>query len=266
MRLASRLLKSTFILLFGILLFIGCKSDDETVEPTQAPNLSLVFSHLFNGERIELDKIYLTANQDSFLITEHKYIVSNIVLRNTTKNKEFEIPDSHFLVKVPSDTNIFIIEIEGSNDRLPNGTWDQIDFLIGLDSATNFAPKESPILFSDEAMHWNWDLGYKFLVAQGKYYSKNLPFPFTGVVVHIGTMTNLVKLSFDLSSQSGLSLKNGKTCTVDFKVNVDELFFNPNMIDLANSNYWQIMGGPLAVDYRENYSNNYWVLNQVVNP
>jgi len=265
MRHPLKIILPSLFLLFALVIS-GCNSDEDEPEPTPPPMLSLVFSHQYNNEAFELNKIYLTSNQDSILISEHKYMVSNIVLRNTIENKEVLLQNTYYLVKVPIDSNVYELEIDGAEIHIPTGTWNQMDFLIGLDSAMNFAPEGAPKLFSDEGMFWDWSTGYKFYVSEGKYFSKDLAFPNVGTIVHIGDMVNLVKVSFDLGPEGNLILISGKNSRVDIKVNVDELYFNPNLIDLSISNYQQAIGGPQAIDYRENYSNNYWTLKNVTNP
>ena len=253
-----------FASLFGLIGLTSCPKPAET--PISYPNLLIQFDHRFDGNPLELNKIYLTANMDSIELLEHKYIVSNISFINSVSGLEKKLNNSYFLVKVSPDTNIYTLSIPGASTNLPSGIWDKVEFLIGLDSATNFAPDGAPKLFSDEGMFWDWNTGYKFFVTEGRYYSQALPFPSTGLIAHIGDMVNLVKISLDLAPNGGLQLVDGKTTELGIRVNVDELFFNPILIDLSQSKYQQAMGGPQAIDYRENYSNNFWVLNSVSIP
>lgn len=250
--------------MFGLVLTFSCCEDSE--DPVTYPNLMIQFDHYFNTNVFELNKQYITANQDTVEILEHKYIVSNVVFINSTQGIEKSLRNDYYLVKVPLDDHRYTLSIPGSSTGLPPGNWDKIRFLIGLDSAINFAPEGAPKLFSDEGMFWDWNTGYKFYVTEGRYFSQSLPFPSTGVIAHIGEMNNLVELEFDLSQKGNLLLENGKTSELVLNVQVDELFVNPNLVDLSNPSFQQAMGGSAAVTYRQNYSNGYWVLNSISNP
>ncbi len=250
--------------MFSLVLTFCCSEDSE--DPVTSPNLMIQFDHYFDANVFELNKQYITANQDTVEILEHKYIVSNVVFINSTQGIEKSLRNDYYLVKVPLDSHRYTLSISGSSTGLPPGNWDKIRFLIGLDSAINFAPEGAPKLFSDEGMFWDWNTGYKFYVTEGRYFSQSLPFPSTGVIAHIGEMNNLVELEFDLSQKGNLLLENGKTSELVLNVQVEELFVNPNLVDLSNPSFQQAMGGPAAVTYRQNYSNGYWVLNSISNP
>ncbi len=255
---------SLSVVMFALVLTFSCCEDSE--DPASYPNLSIQFDHYFNNNVFELNKQYVTANQDTVEILEHKYIVSNIVFINSTQGIERSLKNAYYLVKVSLDSHRYQLSIPGSSTGLPPGNWDKIRFLIGLDSATNFAPEAAPKLFTDEGMFWDWNTGYKFYVMEGRYFSKDLQFPSTGVIAHIGDMHNLVELEFDLSQKGNLLLENGKTSELVLNVHVDQLFVDPNLVNLSDSSFQQAMGGPAAVSYRQNYSNGYWVLNSISNP
>ncbi len=259
--------------LFSLHVFYGCNNQDTPPIPSfppedtsSKPDLVIGFDHFFDGEEFALNAFYLTKNQDSVQITEHKYIVSNVVLHNSTDGTELKLDSPYFLVKVPLDGNSDELLIDGKVHGLEEGVFDRIEFLIGLDSATNFAPEGGPKLFADEGMFWEWNTGYKFYVAEGRYYSKDLPFPSVGTVAHIGDQVNLINLSFDLSGRGSLILSNNETARINLRVDVDQLYFNPNLIDMSNSDFWQAMGGIPASTFRQNYSTEYWKLAGIINP
>ncbi len=254
-----------FSLILVITAFSCCK-EDEDPQPENKPDLVLEFSHFFNGNDLEFEKIYLTPNQDSVSFARIVYLVSNVKLTNSVDGSEFNVEAGDFLVKPVQGQNTVELRISGNKYSLPTGTWDGIEFYIGLDSATNFAPESAPKLFTDEGMFWTWNTGYKFFVSEGKYFSSSLSFPFVGVTIHVGDMVNLVNLSYDLNPFGGINLKTNKTSRINFDVHIEELFDNPNPIDLSNSTYRQVTGGTTAEEYRQNYSNGFWELKSTVSP
>ena len=246
-------------LFFAFIALVSCQ-EDEDPQPTTG-KIVFTFDHYFdNDELVIFDKKYATQNGDSINIEELKYIISNIRVLNPGAGISFREKDSYHLIKVPDEG--FSDEIVINNVHA--GTYNTLEFFVGLDSAMNFAPESAPKLFLDEGMFWEWNTGYKFFVLEGRYFPS--PVIFSGLVLHIGDQANLAKFQWDLSGGQEIEVKVGKTTRVNITAQVAELFRNPKTINLGNSSYRDVMALPISGEYKTNYENGFWSLSSVENP
>lgn len=202
---------------FSVLLF-SCT--DEEVKPESA-SIELNFNNEVDGSALVLDKNYVNANGDTYSVESLKYYISNVTLTKTD-GSTYAIPNSYYLIDNISE--------KVSLSSIPTGSYSKITFSIGVDNTANHSTAQTGDLDPNNDMAWSWDTGYKFLLFEGRYTSKNQKegtFTF-----HVGKDANYKTLNFDKS----VTLADGSTTSYDFTANIQEIFKNPTSIDLETTN------------------------------
>jgi hypothetical protein len=137
----------------------------------------LQFEFTWKGKRIELEKVYLFANNDSIQFSELKCYLSNISLVDQ-KNKVSTIAHSYFLVDL-EDTNSLVL-----NSGLDILKYKRISLTFGLDSSVNNSGNIEGVLDPIHGMYWAWNSGYIHSKIIGK--SNRVPTKKQEFEFHIG--------------------------------------------------------------------------------
>lgn len=220
---------------FSLLLF-SCT--DEEVQPESA-TIELNFNNEVDGSALVLNQNYVNANGDTYSVESLKYYISNVILTNTDSST-YTVPNSYYLIDNISETVTIA--------NVPTGSYSKITMSIGVDNTANLSTAQTGDLDPNNNMAWSWDTGYKFLLFEGRYTSKNKTegtFTF-----HVGKNANYKILNFD----KNLTLANASTTSIDFFANVQEIFTNPTSIDLETTN---VSHGENGATIANNYSNNF---------
>lgn len=246
------MLRSHFLvpLVAVIFLFSSCKKDveikpvDSTVPsvptPTTPPISTVIvnkdtgsvvfdFKAIVNGLALSANFFnYKNAKGDSFSVSKFNYYIAGIKLKNEN-GTVFAERESYHLNKHVDGKEVFTIT------GVPAGTYTAIDFIIGVDSLRNVSGVQGGALDVKEDMFWDWNSGYIFFKLEGEYKAPNsnnlMPYG-----MHIGGFSgnnsNIQKCSIALSTK--LITQKGGTSKVFFHTSIDEIFNNPNIIDLES--------------------------------
>lgn len=212
-------------------------------------------AHMVQGEPLELQsKTYENAAGNRFVLDRFKYYLSNIKLRNTRNGTFYLEPESYHLVGVENGKHIYEISINGVNP----GTYNEVEFAIGVDNAKNTSTDRVGALDPANQMVWNWDTGYKFISVTGKLLTDDEAAP-EGLVIHVGFDENyrIVRKTLSQLDLPNLEVAEGKTTVVEISVEVDHLFNEPNAIDFTQNPV--IMAGEPAQQLADNYQDMFTV-------
>ncbi len=146
-----------------------------------------------------------------------RFYASGLKLRNATE--EFAEADSYHLVRFDarSPTDKVVL------DNVPLGEIDEIEMSIGLDPEANGSIMPRGDLDPNSRMAWNWEIGYKFLLAEGALMVGDKLEP---LVYHVGFNESLRTLRLPVSIG-----KEDMSLTLD--VDVLALFAGVNTIDMS---------------------------------
>jgi hypothetical protein len=189
-------------------LVLGCTSES---------SITIYFEVFVEGEPLEFGKNYSSPNEDgTYVINDFKLYVSNIKLisRDGT-NENFVEEDSYHLLMF-QDLNQFSFTLK----NVPKRKYDKIQISIGVDEDGNFSKGYPGDLDPTNQMAWNWTQGYKFLLFEGLYTPESIDQQIP-LVYHVGFSENKKDLEFEIDSYS----------EVQFVIEIDELFNNPQLID-----------------------------------
>lgn len=228
-------------------------------ETEAQPGGKVVFRlvHTMQKEPLELQtKTYENAAGNRFVLDRFKYYLSNLKLRNTRSGTFYLEPESYHLVSIENGKHIYEISINGVNP----GTYNEVEFAIGVDNAKNTSTDRVGALDPANQMAWNWDTGYKFISVTGKLLSDDETAP-EGLVIHVGFDENyrIVRKTLSQLNLPDLAVEEGKTTLVEISVEADHLFDQPNTIDFTQNPV--IMAGEPARQLADNYQNMFTVIN-----
>ncbi len=217
------------LLLFILLLSFGCKKDTEIITETELTlgqaKTQFNFEAFINNLQLpHTSKWFTNLNEDSFTVTKFNYYITNIKLKRTD-GFVFNEPESYHLIQHLEDNNSFTL------NNLPEGSYNQLQFTIGIDSLRNSSGAQTGALDPSNFMFWDWNTGYIFLKLEGDYKTA-LSIQPTNYAMHIGgyKIPNNYIREITFNSISLQSVRN-KTTLVYIHTTIDEIFKNPETID-----------------------------------
>lgn len=243
----------SYIFLSGLIAFVfsACSPKEEPNTPPADPakgSLTFNFNHTFDGAVFIPNQRYATSLGDTFNVNDLAYYVSNIKLTKDN-NEVYSVPNSYHFIR---QTNLF-----GQTSRLtfkinvPPGNYKSVTMSIGVDSARNFRIDQVGDLDPNSFMAWDWNIGYKYFLMEGRVFDPDSSSPW-GLVYHIGELSNYRTREFMLTPGS-IEMAAGSTKSLNITLEVDKIFSQPNQLDL--NTIFNEMGGPRTPLIADNYIN-----------
>lgn len=241
------LMKNSWPFLMVVFVMLGCSKDQPEVPAPTTPTygtLTFRFHNSYNDQPIRLaGSAYYNNQGDTLQIDRLTYLISEIVLTKSNGSK-VELNGVYALIDEASSRHTFQIE------NVPEGHYTGIDFLVGLDSATNHGdptlyPPGHPLdpIYN---MHWSWSGGYIFMALEGRFTADmDELFQFhqalNPFVMPVGIPGNFQFAGSD---------------TLHLELQVDALFNDPNPIDLDVDYVFVVDQDPqsTAMRFKENVS------------
>jgi hypothetical protein len=207
--------------------FITCLLFLQVVSAQKEMDSLIMNFHLkFGKQNLELEKKYVSKNNDTLSIDVFKFYLSNIQIQYADKTT-FDEANSYHLVDI-ENPNTLRIPICKTTDK----TIESVFFAIGIDSITNVSGALAGDLDPTKGMYWAWQSGYINMKIEGKSSScktRKNEFQF-----HIGgyLKPNYAMRKVILSPAATVS-------NLDLSVNISELF---SKIFLSKTNSIMIPG------------------------
>jgi len=251
--------KGTLLWLIFAIFIVGInscsKDEDPVVVPTpQTDSLTIYFTAFTNGDTLVYKKEFKDPLNRTMRIEKLIHYVSNIYLINE---------NSSTLIK---DVELIVYENNGTPDpgnsrqmikvSVPIGNYTAIKFGLGLDPVMNssdpnsFEP-EHP-LSSDQNMYWSTWLQYRFSIIDGRIDLDNDGILNDVFSIHPGFNETYFEKTFD----KAISIEAGKENALSFTLEVNELFFGNDTVDLAKTPTWH--GDTASINVPISLSNN-WI-------
>jgi hypothetical protein len=232
----------TYLFLAFILVFSSCAKEEEI--PAQMSVLINIENRM-NGKSLELEGLsYTLPSGEEFTPKKFKYFITNIQLSNSVSGEIFSEENSYHLISEGGNKTIDL-------GMIPSSSYDKIKFSFGVDEVSNAKIDQTGDLDPNSDMAWSWKTGYKFVVLQGEYLN-SVTSERAGLVMHIGTNEN-----YRVVNQNLTDVAAGKATTITLMTNVDELFVNPNALNISELPSATIMFGPLAAEVADNYAEGF---------
>ncbi len=255
------ILKVSLITLIVIIGFSSCKKDRKIDVNTEDPSIdkpdnqekfgtvSIVFSSKAGNSDLELDSVkYTNAHGDSLTISKFKYYLSNFKLIKDD-GTVYKQEESYHLIN-RSNGKTYTVELE----NVPVGTYNSLNYLLGVDSARNTSGAQTGALDPALNMFWSWNQGYIFLLFEGtspasQSFNQALSF-------HIGGFTlpyNCIRsISPSFGSQNVL-VTEGHNSTIFVNTDVLKMFESPHLIKFSQVS--ESLGGAIGSSISDNAAN-----------
>lgn len=250
-------MKSIFPLLICLIVLLsGCskESSQEGGVPLQA-TLLLKFDHQVDGQPLVLNTTYQNGFGEQFSVNRFKYYISNIALVSGSIKTSF--PDSYFLVD-ENDTASQTLRIP-----IAPGNYDQLLFLMGVDSARNVSGAQTGALDPLNDMFWSWNTGYIMMKLEGS--SPISTQPNNRIQYHIGGFSGAYSAlrRVETGFFSPVTVKAGQTLTVTFTADLQKWFNGVHDLPIAAQTV-AMTPGPLSASYADNGVSMFSVIDATV--
>lgn len=245
-----------FISIICIAFFLSCTKQDKHVK---LGDMEISFVNNAGTQKLALGNIsYTNSSSEPFTITTLKYYVSNFILTSTNGEKYI----------VPQDSCYFLIDESNPASlkprlNIPNGSYSNLSFMIGVDSLRNTKDLSQRIGVLDPTaaaadMYWTWNSGYIFFKMEGN--SIVSPQTDKSFRFHIGlfggyssgTLNNTRIVSINLTPKGNASIVSGKTSHVTLNADILSVFNSVHAISIANSSV--IMATANSGNVADNYA------------
>jgi hypothetical protein len=242
-------------------VFTSCKKDPED-EVTPSPttpvattgSLKLEFEHMVDTNSLTLNTVdYVNANNDTFKVTKFKYYISNIKLTKSD-GTTFTPTESYYLVDEATASSKMI-----TIANVPNGTYNSISFMIGVDSTRNVSGSQTGALDPANGMFWSWSSGYIMAKLEGS--SNQSGASSKALTFHIGgfsganSVLRTVTPSFNGSTAN---VSSTVTPEVHYKCDLSKFFKGTSTTNFATTHTVH-MPGSSAKAIADNYASMFSV-------
>ncbi len=144
----------------------------------EEPPVQLTFLPEFTGAQLQLDTVqYYNAAGQPMWVTKFRFYISAVSL---WLHGEPQFTDPDYYLPDASDAKSLTITLKKSEGI----AFDEIRFIVGVDSAHNVSGAQSGALDPVNGMFWAWNTGYIFLKLEGR--SSACPNPGGVFEYHIG--------------------------------------------------------------------------------
>ena len=215
------------LLAAGIILLVTSSfSAAHKYPPVKTGALKIIFINTANGKPITLrDSLYSNYFGEQYSISKLKYYISNITLANHAGSKNL---GGYYLMNAASDENSFEIALQPGN-------YNNLEFLLGVDSLRNCSGAQTGALDPMNDMFWTWNSGYVMLKLEGTSTASTADLQ--RIEHHIGgykgTNNVATKVNFNFSEKQSLEIKENGTTEILVETNLDNYWHGNADIKIA---------------------------------
>src|ERR1022692_4969374 len=201
----------------------------EMAYPAAPAFVKIIFHNNVKGDSLVLgDAAYVNPFGEKYTISKLRYYVSNVALLNG--NHSYEEQNSYHLIDASkSESKVISLSV-------PAGEYQQLQFLLGVDSLHNVSGAQTDDLDPAKDMFWTWNSGYVMAKMEGQSPASNRvnhSFEF-----HIGGFSGpfnvLKEIHLNFPGNSG-HLVAGKSYEIVIDADVNQWWEGSNAIRLSQN-------------------------------
>ena len=220
--------KLHWILFVPFLLMMSSFKQKKNFNQSNSVSVKIIFVNKVKGSKIFLnDSVYINPFGEKYTISKLRYYVSNIELKNT--NNFFKENNSYHLID-ESEPESQTIKIS-----IPEGNYNELQFLLGVDSLHNVSGAQTDDLDPTKDMFWTWNSGYVMAKMEGnspvsKLVNKKFEY-------HIGGFSgqyNVLKEVYLNFSEKLIKFNAGKIYTIIIDADINTWWQHPHDIKIAD--------------------------------
>jgi hypothetical protein len=192
----------------------GCQKE-KSAETNQG-NIGISFRLMVNGEPLRPGQVYVNSSGEPYTVSLFRFYASGISVTNTATRLSSSEQDSYHLLKLDDPSSLQFVA------KFNNGTYNQLSFLVGIDSLHNVSGAQTGALDPLNGMFWTWNSGYIFAKMEGK--SGVSPLPQQQFAYHIGGFRAVenairkIELPFPNGQQAELGQNRSNTLVIDAEI------------------------------------------------
>ncbi len=221
----------THTVLVAVTLLFAASCREKDPEPTGNGSIKLEFSNKVGGSALNLAvQTYTNDHGDTFTVSKFNYYISNVKMANTNSSVYTENESYHLLQHDNNSTMSFDLA------TVPYGNYNQLTFMLGVDSTHNVSGAQGGALDPLNGMFWTWNTGYIMLKFEGN--SPQSTGPGGLVQIHCGGFTgaNSVVRTITLTLPNTITVGKNATPHVHIDADVLKMLKSPNQINFATTN------------------------------
>ncbi len=191
--------------------------------PPEGGRVRIIILHVAGGGPLIFDTILYTNNfGNPYSVSTLQYFISGITLRHAIDG-DLPLPGIHFIDATLWKTTSFQPE-----SPIPPGRYDGIRIVIGLDSTENISGRflNPP----ENRMEWPETMGggYHYMKLEGKFEAGDETGNYQAHTGQLNGTPNIIRIDLPFSPVD----VDEKGFTILLRMNVDEWWMNPNILDL----------------------------------
>jgi hypothetical protein len=222
-------------LLSGLTILSACKKKTDDPAPQNEGAVRFDFVHRVDSQDLQFNTFsYTNIAGNPYKVTRLEYYVSKIVFERED-GSVYDANMYHYIDAKDAGT------LEVAIDHIPAGTYTQVRFILGVDSARNvpFGLDNNTI---NTDMEWPVELGggYHFMRFEGLF--TDTAGQNKGYAIHLGATPHQAEI---VLANSGITISAGDQWHYKVEMNLNNWFKAPNLIDL-NDDYSSIMADEAA--------------------
>ncbi|MFN3316142.1 MAG: MbnP family protein [Raineya sp.] len=253
--------KISILLVFALFMsVIACKkkNTDPAPNPNMKGSVEVEFDNFVGTQEFRLGTTYTNPNtNESFTPSMLRYFISNISLKTT----------AGVTYTVPQEQSYFLLDIEDPNSMkfilndVPEGDYNEITFMIGVDSLRNTKPVEQrtgnlDIAGKAQGMYWSWNSGYIFVKMEGTSpqstaVDNKFRYHIGGFGGYSSTTINCIRMRTLSFGTTAAKVRANKTPTIHLMADWLKLFNGSTQLRIANNH--TVMFNPFGVNIANNY-------------
>ena len=231
------------------LIICACQKEfSGNITPVPGKTVTIHFHGLVGSDPLVYGNAYANDFDEPFTVHQFKFYLHAIELRAADAEQGHYKGTDYYLIDF-NDPSTSTINIE-----VPDGKYEELTFILGVDSARNVSGAQAGALDPAKGMFWTWNSGYIMAKLEGhSTFANNAAQKFE---YHIGgfqgefQVVQKISLSFALQP---LDLGSGSSGGIVVNADVNRWFNGPTPITIA-TNPVCMTPGSLAKQVAQNYA------------
>ncbi len=143
-------------------LFFSCKKNNAEVVPiVEEIQVNVSITHKVGSSNFNAANTYFNPNGEQYKLNRFQYYLSNFQLQKTGTTISEKENESYHLIKAEDATTT------NFKFKVPKSEFNQLKFLIGVDSLRNVSGAQTGALDPLNGMFWTWNSGYIMAKLEG---------------------------------------------------------------------------------------------------
>ncbi|MEN9569264.1 MAG: hypothetical protein RL172_495 [Bacteroidota bacterium] len=186
--------------------------------------LTIQFKNTYNGQPVQLyDSLYSNGMNEQFELRKLKYYVGQVQLAGNAIQ-----PQYYLINQQDSASWYFTIPVNP-------GKYEQLSFLLGVDSSSNTSGAQTGALDPLNDMYWTWQSGYVMIKIEGT--SPQSTTANNKMEYHLGGYSGPYKvqqrINLPFSFGQLLHIQPGKNTTVTIQLQLEKFWQQPGVKNIA---------------------------------